>query len=180
MISDDTCRYCTDPHRRQRGQVTIEFFLALLIVLIGVSALYQALFFERDVFNRLNYLRFAAMNLVHANQENTTRTYSHVDSEFQRLADVTPYEIPMQAADTDMRYGPKALDVRYGTKYRDPVSWVHNRWVIDGMLTTAHAEDTKDLFQQVNFRTQQFPVPCGSVLVTGGFMTFMQCGFVDP
>lgn len=183
MRSNASCRRFTD-RTSQRGQVVVEFFLALLVILAGICGLYQALHFEKDVFNRLTFLREKTFREAHENQDTTLRR-SYVESiDFKPLSELTP-EIPFgfQNVDLGLRFPDKTYHMQAGSKYADPLydyAYIHDKWVIFGMLHLNHVELTKNVFF-LPFKLGAVPGPClFQFPELRPDNTLMSCGFVDP
>jgi hypothetical protein len=119
-----TCRSCTE-RRRQHGQTAVEFLFALLIIIAGLAGLYQVLHFERDVFNRLLYLRQVTFRQMHVDQDTTKKTFFAVGpTEFRPVGALLHSPVPLQVLDPALRYPSKYLHVRKGTRFYDPLEAV--------------------------------------------------------
>jgi hypothetical protein len=104
----------------QAGQGTFEFALVILFVVIMLSALYQALHFELDVFNRISLLRFRIMQDAHDKQYDRVKSFPTESMDFRNISDLTPVLLMTQSSDSTLQYGPKSLRYRVGTKYTEP------------------------------------------------------------
>jgi len=104
----------------QVGQGTFEFALVILFVVIMLSALYQALHFELDVFNRISLLRFRVMQDAHDNQYDRVKGFPTESMDFRNISDLTPVLLMTQSVDSTLQYGPKSVRYRVGTKYTEP------------------------------------------------------------
>lgn len=105
----------------QTGQATFEFALTLVFVIVMLSALYQALHFELDAFNRISLLRYNVMQQAHDNQPDEKKAFVVETMDFQPLYKLTPVLLITQmGADPTQQYGPKRLHFRKGTKYTEP------------------------------------------------------------
>ena len=123
QFSRNTCRSSIESprHSSQRGQSAVEFVFVLVVVVAGMAGLYQVLHFERDVFNRLLYLRQIAMRQVHVDQDTTKKTFFTVGPvEFRTFGELLRSPVPLQVIDPSLRYSAKTLKVRRGTRYYDP------------------------------------------------------------
>lgn len=134
------CRSCTERARhRQSGQTAIEFLFALLILIAGMAGLYQVLHFERDVFNRLLYIRQMGLREAHRDQDVTKKTLFVTDPmEFRRFGELLNSPVPLQVIDPSLRYPTKVLHLQKGTRFRDPMEMIpasHNPWEIGGVMT---------------------------------------------
>ena len=93
----------------------------LVILTAGMAGLYQVLHFERDVFNRLLYLRQVAMRQVHVNQDTTKKVFFAAGPvEFQPFGELLRSPVPLQVIDPSIRYMSRVLHVRRGTRFFDP------------------------------------------------------------
>jgi hypothetical protein len=106
----------------QSGQATFEFGLTLIFVIVMLSALYQALHFELDAFNRVSLLRYNVMQQAHDNQPGEKKAFVVETMDFQPLYKLTPVLLMTQMGEDPTRqYGPKRLHFRKGTKYTEPL-----------------------------------------------------------
>jgi hypothetical protein len=124
----------------QAGQATFEFALMLLFVIVMLSALYQALHFELDAFNRISLLRYKVMQEAHDNQPSEAKTFVIETMEFQPIYKLTPVLLITQMGDDPSRqYGPKRLHFRKGTKYTEPlpISLLPENGAVLGLLIVA-------------------------------------------
>lgn len=106
-------------NRPQRGQAAVEWVLTLPILILLIAVLYQALMFERDVFNKMNLMRYEAFKRAHEGQNvEGMAEYSilEVRTQGETLANLTGFVIPSQTVDTEHRYGPKTFYFPCGTK----------------------------------------------------------------
>jgi hypothetical protein len=158
----------------------VEFALAMLIVIAGISALYQALHFELDVFNRLLFLRQRAFVKAHEDQDSTPRTQFYASVDFKPLSEVTPVPVPFQSADPDLRFPTKQFVMQHGAKYADPLSLIQNQTTIGlVMLQTAHYYGSRNAFK-IPFDAGSIPIPCPLYLSQNLEMSATAYGFVDP
>jgi hypothetical protein len=136
--------------RAQRGQAAIEFVFILLIILGLAAVLYQAMHFELDVFNKMGMLRYKVMKEAHEDQDETEmETIDNITVQGKNLDDLTPYSPPLQDVDGTMHYGPKKLVIKHGTKYWDPISFMHSFWEWSGLLLLTHEEDAANAIDSV-------------------------------
>jgi hypothetical protein len=107
---------------RQAGQATVEFALTLIFVIVMLSALYQALHFELDAFNRISLLRYRVMGEAHANQPDEPKSFPTELMEFRPLYELSPVLLMTQTIDDPtLQYGPKKFRFRKGTHYTEPL-----------------------------------------------------------
>jgi hypothetical protein len=159
------CSTATSPcatdraRRRQSGQVTIEFGLALLLLVVGLAALYQALHFELDAFNRLLILRQRAFHEAHLEQDKTPKTFFNVQQEFKTIGELP--SMPFIQTDPSLTWGPRRYYFRKGTRYYDffDTTFMHSTgWITLEMTAGDLWEDS------VRWRTP-FTVLDGSLVV---------------
>lgn len=139
--------------RGEAGQATIEFALMLIFVIVMLSALYQALHFELDAFNRISLLRYRVMAAAHANQPDEAKSFPTEIMEFRHLNDLSPVLLMTQTIDDpNLQYGPKKFRFRKGTHYTEPPpisalpdsSFVLGGMIITGVLgTSEYQEDSR-------------------------------------
>jgi len=138
-----TCRRSTES--AQQGQTAVEFVFVLLILIAGMAGLYQVLHFERDVFNRLLYVRQQTMREAHYDQFNTTKTFfSGNTMEFRRFGELLNSPVPLQVIDPNIRWNARVLRARKGTRYYDvyDTALMHEWYLIGGtMFVTDLRED---------------------------------------
>jgi len=131
-----TLRSDTRRASSQRGQVVVEFALALILLLVAISLLYQGLHFERDAFNRLLVLRQRAFHEIHQNQSDTEKTFFTVTQEFKTIGDLP--SMPFLKTDSSLHWGPKVFHVRKGTRYHEPFpfdsTFLHDWYWIAGEM----------------------------------------------
>ena len=161
----------------------------MIIVIAGTAALYQALHFELDVFNRLNSLRYRAMRVAHSDAFSVRREYrSVVASDFRPLSETTPIPVPFQTADLSLRYGPKRFYVRQGSLWNDQMQ-IHETgsfipptdMVLE--LLSAHNEYTRLYFPMRHFWPKYLITRCDATSFigdAGSYMPRLSCEFVDP
>lgn len=138
--STRNCWAGTCPSATERGQTAVEFVFVLLILIAGMAGLYQVLHFERDVFNRLLFLRKAAMRDLHRDQDITPKTLGVVGpAEFRPFGKLLNSPVPLQVIDPNIRYSPRVLQIRRGTRYYEPFPFdselMHNWLVIGGTMS---------------------------------------------
>lgn len=105
--------------RGERGQAAVEWVLTLPIVVVLIAVLYQALMFERDVFNKMNVARYEAFKQAHEGQnEEGMKEYEILEIKTQgsKIGELTSFTIPAQTVDPEKRYGPKTYYFPCGTK----------------------------------------------------------------
>jgi hypothetical protein len=144
MVADE--RTSLSSSRRQgaqRGQAAVEFVLCLFLLLAFVAVMFQALHFELDVFNQSALLRYRALQRARESQDTTDAALlTDVAVQGKNLGDLTFFSVPLQEADRNQHYGPKHLVIRHGTKYWDPIPFLHETWTFSLMLAADHYQDT--------------------------------------
>lgn len=123
--------------RGQSGQATFEFVLALIFIIVSLSALYQALHFELDAFNKISLLRFRVMDEAHENQHNQEKSFPSEPMDFRPLYQLTPVLLMTQDVDPTLQYGPKSFRYRKGTKFAEPLpisALPESEWGIFGLI----------------------------------------------
>ena len=125
----------------QTGQATFEFVLAVLFIIITLSALYQALHFELDVFNKISLLRYRIMDEAHRKQAEDAKSFPSEPMDFRPLVQLTPVLLMTQdVTDPTLQYGPKSFRYRIGTKFAEPppIQFLpENHWLIAGAIQLA-------------------------------------------
>jgi hypothetical protein len=140
MMSTASSRRSTDRRSRlraQSGQATFEFVLAVIFIIVSLSALYQALHFELDAFNKISLLRFRVMDEAHENQHNQDKSFPSESMDFRPVHQLTPVLLMTQDIDPMLQYGPKSFRYRKGTKYAEPFpisSLPESEWGIFGLI----------------------------------------------
>jgi hypothetical protein len=128
--------------RGQRGQAAVEFVFCMILVIGLAAALFQALQFERDVFNKSLMARYQALKDIHDSPDDKDPETIRKTIEGKQLSELVPYTIPGQEIDGSLHYGPKKFSVRRGTKRWDPAEALHSAWAFAGILTVDHYEDS--------------------------------------
>lgn len=128
--------------RTERGQAAIEFVLAMIFVIATAAVLFQALHFELDVFNRSMVARYELFREAHDNPDEREPETISKEIRGEDIGDLVPYTVPGQEIDESLHYGPRQFKMRRGSKYYDPVDWVHSAALFGGLLIAAdHMED---------------------------------------
>lgn len=142
----------------QRGQSAVEFVFVLVVIVAGMAGLYQVLHFERDVFNRLLYLRQIAMRQVHIDQDTTKKTFFTVGPvEFRPFGELLRSAVPLQVIDPSLRYSARTLHVRRGTRYYDPYETglpspfdpVHDWLAIGGVMAFSETNEKSPRWRRI-------------------------------
>jgi hypothetical protein len=127
--------------KRQRGQAAVEFSLIMLVVIGLAAVLFQALQFERDVFNRSLLARYLAFKDAHDDPDQIDPEDVQKEIRGKNIGDLVPYTPPGQDIDQTMHYGPKQFKIRRGTKAWDP-GWTVFEVTVGLLLAADHIEDT--------------------------------------
>jgi hypothetical protein len=126
---------------RQAGQAAFEFVLALFFLIALTAMLFQALHFERDVFNQSMIARFEFFKEAHTNQDDTPCRSFDIAFQGKELGDIG-FEVPGQTIDESIHYGVKRYRGERGSKYIDTFSMAHEFFVWTAVMLPDHYEET--------------------------------------
>ena len=133
----------------------MEWVLTLPIIVVMIAVLYQALMFERDVFNKMNIARYQAFKEAHERQNvDGMAEYEifQVEVQGEKVGDLTSFSIPAQTVDPERRYGPRTYHFPCGTKRYFPGGSIAET-ALDvaevAMVVADHYEDTAEYVDDV-------------------------------